>query len=655
MTRRRNSRRGVRRAGVFVLAALLMFSATAPAQDDAKPAAPAQDGALSPAEQLIELNRGIQAYLEADFERAREIFERVLAQDEGNSACLYYLGLISLDEGLQLSGVDSEAAQEKFNLACGNFEQVMQRTDPTIAPVEAALLLGIAQLASDTPAVDTGAIIDLAVAAEHTLKTYVETIEAGRNDRYGFFYLGVAQYRLGDSYNLQGDHVQGSAKLNAAVTALETAQRLADVDLKRHELEPGAARGLDQAAYEQFKRVVAYYRGLVALQRRQNREARRLLEYVKQHQTGELGENAAGILEKLDETEAESPLPLSFDSPLGRLDLQGDLSLGGVYDTNVILLGKDTALPLDIGQKYDFRLETAANFYLSRYIDKAEAPIGESLSIGLGGGTAHAWQPSIDEFDINLYAGRAFVQWQPLKDWYLGTEYEYTYTKLGYEPFISGNRLTPVLSHIWRAGGNGSELGRTDAWYNFEYRDYKEQTGEPRFDRDGKYHAIGVRHTFNLKRAADIWTSYYADREKERCSLGRRWLNLSLGYVYRDERTHGDEFDLVGHSILAGVEVPLPYRFAFGFDSVLTWEDYNSPSLFDYRRNARDDFSQQYGFGLTHIFVVRGENATLPTLEVKLRAEVSLTFRNSNIWDRLSQDVYEYDRAVYGLRLSVDF
>ena len=472
--RRHVSSRGGQRARVVLLVALLMPSLTAFAQDDVEQAA---QPPLSPAEQVIELNRGIQAFLEADFERASEIFERVLAQDEGNPACLYYLGLIYLDEGLQLSSVDNEAAQAKFNLACENFEQVMQQVDPTVAPVEAALLLGIAQLAADVPAVDTGAVIELATAAQHTLQSYVETIEAGKDDRYGFFYLGVSHYRLGDYYNLQGNYAQASKNLNSAVAALEAAERLAEVDRKREELEPGVPRGLDEASYEQFKQVVAYYRGLVALQRRQNREARQLLEYVRAHELGELGQNAAGILEKLDETEAESPLPLSFASPLGRLDLQGDLSIGGVYDTNVILLGGNTILPLGIGQKHDFRLETAANFYVSRYIDKTEAAVGESLSIGVGGGTAHGWHPDIHEFDINLYAGRAFVQWQPLKDWYLGTEYEYSYTLLGYEPFISGNRLTPVLSHIWRSGENGDELGRTDAWYNYEYRDYKEQTG----------------------------------------------------------------------------------------------------------------------------------------------------------------------------------
>jgi hypothetical protein len=641
-----------RRAGVVLLVGLLMSVASARAQDETEQ--PAQPP-LSPTEQVIELNRGIQAFLEADFERASEIFERVLAQHPGHPACLYYLGLIHLDEGLRLSSVDSEAAHAKFNLACENLEQIMQQVDPTVAPVEAALLLGIAQLAADVPKADTGLVIELATAAQRTLQSYVETIEAGKNDRYGFFYLGVAQYRLGDYYNLQGNHVQAGASLSAAVSALETAERLAEVDRKREELEPGTPRGLDEAAYQHFKQVVSYYRGLVKLQRRQNREARQLLEYVRSHGTGELSSNAAGILEKLDETEAKSPLPLSFDSPLGRLDLQGSLSVGGVYDTNVILLGGDTILPLGIGQKHDFRLETAADFYVSRYIDKTEAPIGESLSIGLGGGTAHGWHPDIREFDVNSYAGRAFVQWQPLRDWYFGTEYEYAYTKLGTQPYISGNRLTPVLSHIWRSGENGDELGRTDAWYNYEYRNYMPLLGEPRFDRDGKYHAIGVRHTFNLKRAADLWASYYADRQQERRFLGNRWLNLSLGYVYRDERTRGDEFDLAGHSILAGVELPLPYRFALEFDSVLTWEDYNSPSLFDYRGNERSDFAQQYALGLTHTFVARGENAALPSLEIKLSAEISVTNRNSNIWDRLSQDVYEYDRAIYGLRLSVDF
>jgi tetratricopeptide (TPR) repeat protein len=646
---------GWRTAGVL-LAALFAFSPVALAQDETTDVT---QPPLSSAAKLVELNRGIRAYLEADYERARGILERLLAQDEDNAACLYYLGLIYLDEGLDLSSVDSAAARAKFDLARQRFERVTRLADPTVAPVEAALLLGIAQLAADVPA-EAGVVAELALRAQETLQRYVRDVDVGKNDRYGYFYLGVAHYRLGDHYAKSEKYLQASEQLDAAVEALKTAQVLAEVDRKRGETTPEAPRALDEEKFWRFERVVSYYRGLIALQRQQNREARRLLEYVREHDRSELRENAAGILEKLDQMEVEYPLPFSFATPLGRLDFEGGISIGGAYDTNVILLGKDTALPLGIGQKYDFRLETEAAFSVYRYISKTEAPVGESLSIGLGGRTAHAWQPRIDEFDINIYAGQAFAQWQPLRDFYLGLQYEYSYTQLGHDPFISSNRLTPVVSKIWRArsgGGTGAgdELGRTDVWYNYDYRNYLERIGDPRFNRDGKYHAVGVRHTFNLMRASELWPSYYAAHEGERRLFGGRWLNLSLGYVYRDERTRGSEFDLAGHSILAGVEFPLPYRLAFEFESVLTWEDYASPSVFDYRRNERFDFVQRYDFGLTHTFVARGEASRLPTLEVKLRAGVAVTFQNSNIWDRLSQDIYEYDRAVYGVKLSINF
>jgi len=538
-------------------------------------------------------------------------------------------------------------------------QRVTRLADPTVAPVEAALLLGIAQLAAEVPA-EAGIVAELALRAQGTLQRYVEDVDVGKNDRYGYFYLGVAHYRLGDQYAKSEKYLQASEQLDAAEEALKTAQMLAEVDRKRGETTPQAPRALDEEGFWQFERVVSYYRGLIALQRQQNREARRLLEYVREHDRSALRENAAGILEKLDEMEAEYPLPFSFASPLGRLDFEAEISIGGAYDTNVILLGKDTALPLGIGQKHDFRLGTEAAFSISRYISKTEAPVGESLSIGLGGRTAHAWHPRIDEFDVNAYAGQAFAQWQPFSDFYLGLQYEYSYTQLGHDPFISSNNLTPVVSKIWRrrtaeGSGVGAELGRTDVWYNYDYRNYLERIGDPRFNRDGKYQAVGIRHTFNFMRASELWPSYYAARERERRLFGRRWLNMSLGYVYRDERTRGSEFDLAGHSILAGVELPLPYRLAFEFESVLTWEDYASPSVFDYRRNERSDFVQRYDFGLTRTFVARGEDSRLPTLEIRLRAGVALTFQNSNIWDRLSQDIYEYDRAIYGVQLSINF
>ena len=636
----------------IIIATLCILSPATLGQDDTQSAGQVQPTSSA---LLIEINHGIKAYLDGDYDRAEELLQSALQHDQENAACLYYLGLIHLNRGLKLSASnEKDAALAEFDKGRVNFEKITLAADPSVTPVEAALLLGIAQLAAESPK-DTGAVVEPALAAQQTLQTYVETIDVGKNDRYGFFYLGVAQYRLGDHYNASGQYRQAGEHLAGAVKSLETALQMAEVDRKRAEQQPDNQRGLTPEGYEHFKQVVLYYHGLVALQRRHNSEARRLLEYVRQNERGQLGQNADSILDKLDEIEAESPLPFSFDTPIGKLDFQGDISFGTGYDTNVILLGQDTILPLNIGQKYDFYFDTYANFYLSRYIDKTEAPIGESLSIGLGAGTANNWHADVHEFDQNLYAGRAFFQWQPLNNLYFGMEYEYSYMLLGYEPFISANRLTPVLSRIWHSVEKNEDLARTDLWYNYEDRDYRGDLADRRFDRDGNYHSIGIRHTFNLVRSGDLWENYFAAHESEKRYFAHEWLNLSLGYLYRDERTQGTEFDLVGHSLLGGVELPLPRRFGLEFNCVFTWEDYNSPSLFDYRRNPRDDFVQRYEVGLTRTFVARGESARMPTLEIVLRAGMAFTIRDSNIWDRLSQDVYEYNRAVYGVQLNIDF
>ncbi|GEM_PF-1756202 len=646
-------------AALLLVTALRLTAAEPPAAPPASQATTRTTTAPSaPLADLIAVNHGIRAYMAGDLDEARRQFESILARNPDHAAALYYLGLIYLSDGLakaQAADTADEAIR-LFDLARQNLQRVTQQADPTVTPVEAALLLGVSQLAADKP-VEAGQPVELAIQAEETLRAYVEQTDAGRDDRYGFFYLGVADYRLGDHNAKSGHWEKANGYFQKAIAAFDSAARIAGVDRARYDEQPTARHALSEEHYQQFQHVVSYYRGLVALQQADNREARRLLEYVRDNDTTRLREHAAGILEKLDEIESQAPRPPSFETPIGRLDIQGELSIGTGYDTNVILLGKNTLLPLDVSHKWDWTLNTHAGVSVSRYFGARELPLGESLSVGVGGATTHAWHPSVHEFNLNQYAGRAWVNWQPLTDLYVGVEYEYTYTLLGAAPFISGNRITPVISRIWRRGGGAAadETGRTDLWYNYEYRDYLEDIGDWRLNRDGEYESVGIRHTFNLLRATDLWPSYFAAHEDETRALGNEWLQASVGYVFRDERTRGTEFDLAGHSILAGVAVPLPWRMAFTLDSVFTWEDYAAPSLFDYRRNERSDFVQTYDFGLTRWFVARGEDRDLPSLEVKLRAGVSLTYEDSNTWDRLHERVYEYNRAIFGLRLSVSF
>ncbi len=667
------------RCALLACCLLLLGNAGAPAwaQPPAEPPPPAPLDAAG----LVDLNRAIKAYLEEDRDTAAEIFERLLTQypqADFRAACRYYLGLIALERGLSSSAAAEAANAQKlpdvaereatlarvqFEQAQTHFQEVVDVTDPSAEMINAALLLGISQLASDYPGAAEGdpqAAFHLAQRAEETLTRYVTLTEPGTHDRYGHFYLAVARYRLADTYRDQpGRGREYAESLAEAKRNLSRAAALA--------VDDRAAGRLPPDAFDSFQTVVTYYDALLAVLERDYRRARREFGEVTERAAGTgLAENALTIVNKLNEVETASPAPiqLPIPGPIGPLEVEGRIRMGNWWNSNVILLGKDTQLPRGFRSKEGYQFGLSADLNISRYISKNEAPwVGESLTIGFGGGTANLWQPSIPQFDVNRYPARVYVNWQPVRDLYLGVQYEYSYTQLGHEPFISSQRITPVISKTWRGlagedgAAGGAELGRTDLYYSYDIRNYLDRLTNWQLNRDGQYQALGARHTFNLVQARNLpyLAKYFASHERERMLFGDQWLYCYLGYEYRDERTVGTEFDQRGHSLLWGLNVPLPYRFSFGLDGEFAWADYTGASLFDFSRKERADFIQRYDFGLTYAIITRGEYAAMRTLDVKLRGGIELTFQNSNIWDRLGQDVYEYDRAVYGVQLEVGF
>jgi len=626
-----------------------------------------------PSAALVDLNRAIKAYLEEDRETAADLLERLLAahpETELRVPCYYYLGLIELERGLKHSTAaqaartvkdeataveEANQARQQFERAQQRFEEVVRLADPSAEVVSAALLLGISRLASDFPGSKVPAA-ELAQRAADTLARYVAT-DYGAQDRYGQFYLAVAHYRLAAEYqDKAGKTREFAASLQAADDALTKAVALGEADV--------AAERLSPQAFDEFSTVVTYYRGLVDILRTDNAAARRSFVAVREKAAGtDLANNAAAIVAKLDEVERTRPraVQLPVPAPLGPFEFETRLRMGHAYDTNVILLGKDTHLPRGFKRQDDYQFGLSADFNISRYISKTEAPwVGESLTFGIGAGTYNLWQPNISQFDINRYPARAYVNWQPIRDLYVGFQYEYSYTQLGHEPFITSNRFTPVLSKVWRRrlpDQTEVEFGRTDFYFSQDDRGYLDRLSDRRTNRDGVYRALGMQQTINLVQARDLpWLrEYYATREREQQHFGDRWLYVYLGYEFRRDMTVGTEFDQRGHSLLWGLSVPLPLRLAFELDGEFTWGNYTQPSIFDFERKARTDLLQRYDLGLTYTFVARGENPTLPTLNIKLRAGVEMTFQNSNIWNRLGEDIYEYNRTIYGVQLEVDF
>lgn len=647
----RVSDRAFRRCVALAITAICVAGSGAKllGQDDAPPASPADPPRTATA---LQLNAGISAYLRGNKTEAKDILTRLTEADPSNTAGYYYLGIIYLEEGLDASREQKPEARDLFVKAQQCLQRVVQTVDPNAIPVEAYLDLGIAQLGGEKFDKER---MEISRRAAETLQEYVQT-ETGKTDRFGHFFLGVAYFRLAT----QDVRLAGQRKVEdrrKAVLAFDTAMGLAK--------EPVAGERLSKEDYALFETKVLYYKALLAIVGRDNQEARGLLDDVVQRGSGaELIQNANTLIKKIDEIETQEPGPITLETGAGPIQFEGFATVGHYYDTNVILLGEDTIIPRRIPHKEDYRFGLQTGFDVSRNFTERDDILGKSFYVGAGGSTSHFWQPHIKEFDINIYSGRAYVNWEPVSDIFLGIQYDYSYTKLGQDPYISSNRITPVVSKVWReesasAGELGIERARTDFYYTYDDRDYFDRIIDPRLDRDGNYHSVGVAQSFNLVQARDIWKKYYGSAGGDGATRdgrdGERWLRLRFGYLYRNERTQGREFDLWGHTIYGGIDVPLPYRFAFDFTSEFTWDDYGHPSLFDFRGNERDDFIQRYVFGITYTIIDRGEYRPMPSLSMKTRGSIELIYQNSDIWDRLSQDTYQFNRQIYGLELLVSF
>lgn len=657
--------------GVYLLGlAACLATAAPPAPPASAPAPPAS--VVVPAEVLADLGRAIDAFLNGQYDASEERFKALLADPAAADyrvAFRYYLGLIDLDRGLARSKEASDArgagnaqayaakageARAYFEQALAQFE-ALTIEDPQGKVVSAALLLGIAQLARADPEVKQTAL-RLALHAEDTLNQYVQSAE-GANDRYGYFYLAAARYRLADEYSVppNRDRARFTDAVRRARESLTKARQLADADFERGTLDENG-RGY-------FQTVLTYYDGLLDTLVPDYAAARERFSQVRTSQfvqeKSDLQKNADDILRKL-ETARFAPAaaqPVAVPG-LGPLLFEGHVRMGQAFDSNVILLGKETILPRGFTRKDDYQFGLMAEFNLRRVFQKEELRFGESLEFGFGAATENLWQPNIPQFDINRYPGRAWVNFQLVPDLYLGVQYEYAYTQLGHRAFISSQRVTPVVSKVWRRAADQPAWGQTDLYFSTEDRDYFDRLADFRLNRDGTYQATGVRQTLNLWQARDLpWMQHDLQRASPLTQelFGNRWLNFYAGYEYRSERTVGTEFDNVAHSVLWGFDVPLPHRFGLEVGGEFAWADYLNPSLFDFGRRDRADFAQRYGCALVYTLVARGEQKDWRTLDIKLRGGVDLTFQNSNVTDRLGEHIYEYDRALYGIVLDVSF
>lgn len=399
--------------------------------------------------------------------------------------------------------------------------------------------------------------------------------------------------------------------------------------------------------------------------------------YEQSNSSTQLPEIVISQLLALQVARASAPQPIE--------DFSLRLHSGFAYDTNVILLGDDTATPRDIGRKADVRFSSGLSLGYTLDLAKVRQEL-EGWTVGVQGRAAAVWNGDIHTYNEQDYGSSVALRYRfpqvslfgreegPL---YLGIQHDYDYFLLGNNGFLRVNRVSPTAMLYTL-----DQRALTSVAFSFEDRNYLEELYSNRFDRDGNYFVLSLAQAFDAVEMSDFYACrglepWGLDGDPQGARIGpdgieeqpadgdyARWLRPVVGVHYGWDSTQGQEFDAKRIALTAGIEVPLPYGVLFDFGADWEWQNYQGlrgGSLIDYHRRGRDDFIQRYRFGVERQFVlVPGHPSNRRTVKMDrvvmtLRGSIYFTDDDSNVEDRLGQEIFSYDRAVYGLSVAFDF
>lgn len=363
-----------------------------------------------------------------------------------------------------------------------------------------------------------------------------------------------------------------------------------------------------------------------------------------------------------------------------------DVRTGFAYDTNVILLGDQTAVPRRLGRRRDVRFDTGLAMGYTLDLGKL-TPELDRWTVGFVGRLGANWHGAISEFNEQNYGASVALQYRLLDAWqsdgvahgplYAAIQYDYDYFLLGNKGFLSMNTVSPRLVLY-----TFDQRAVTTLAFRYEHRNYMHpQFRTPIFDRDGHYYALSITQGYDLLDMSRVYKNLgwqpwglphdptdpdtFDPTDPTQDTLGyQRWLRPYAGVEFGRDDTRGAEFDARRLVLAAGIIVPLPYGIDFDFGGEWEWQNYRGVrggSMIDHRRRGRDDFIQRYSFGLERQFVlVPGHRVNRRTVKMDrvtmlIRADVQLIDNDSNVKDRLGQAIFSYDRYVYGLSVAFQF
>ncbi len=602
---------------------------------------------------------------------------------------------------------EDSAAAEQYRLMSRDIDELLQKGIPdresALHLIDGVVKIKLAGYAGGSEAERVAARTELLGQARQAFEHYLRSQPAptGINRVRGEFFLGVVVYRQAlrpaDKPDAP-DELADRARLDEAgqlMLALVRPDSAKHIDKL---LPPGTPdRDLEVRRWLSYPTL---YLGLIRTRQGTDEATKGRAEYRTYYA------EAKEFFQQAWQYDTGHPYPQGEDESLGRLipdvakehvpaieqamehrgsateDLYLDWRMGFAYDTNVILLGHDTSPPPEIGRKRDVRFDTGVAIGYTLDLAKI-SPDLDRWTVGVSGRSGANWHGDIHQFNEQDYGGSVALQYKLLQPWqndgvaqgplYAGIQYDYDYFLLGNNGFLRVNRLTPRLALYTFDQRSASTFS-----FRYEDRNYLEPLPSNGFDRDGNYFAFTFSQSYELVDMTHFYKSigwepwglaydpadpatYDENDPRQDPNNYQRWLRPYIGTEYGWDSTSGTEFDQNRYLLAAGIDVPLPYGVNFDFGAEWEWQNYHNASLIDYHRRERDDLVQRYRFGLERQFVlVPGDRANRYTIKIDrvmmaLRADVQLIYDDSNVEDRLGQEVFSYNRAIYGLSLALQF
>ncbi|MBF0539514.1 MAG: tetratricopeptide repeat protein [Nitrospirae bacterium] len=320
-------------------------------------------------------------------------------------------------------------------------------------------------------------------------------------------------------------------------------------------------------------------------------EARDYLETTVETGKGtEYETTALGYLKKIDRQIGARPWFIN-------------LTLGGQYDSNVVLSHDASAMPAGISRKADWKELVYIN---GRYkfvdTERIEASAGYSFYQTL--------QTRLSAFNITQNTADLSLRYHIMPALSVGAQYAFEYILFGGKTYDHAHSIGPSL---FISEGNGFT---TEVKYT--YRSTRFYNGDlflTNSDRNGADNAIGIAQLFPLTEAA----------------------NLELGYDFDKADAEIDYWRYNGNKLHANLMYNLPYRILLNLYAEYYPKRYEG--IFSTYNKTRDDDTQTYSLTATKLFT----------------DSIGVTLGQTYVYNKSNINSYDYKRSLSSLLLNLRF